>query len=181
VQAWRIRADLSRPACLALALTPAAAPATPRFKLPGHQFTLWTKPDRVEPIEMRNPAPDAFSQPAHQQAQPVSRPIQWLPAVAGLAIAAVAALMYSSADAARRNAEASIAKADLAAKEANTSAALATTSLAALERKLADKDSEITAKQADATNASAELKKLIANAEASASKASVTAPVVRTV
>ncbi len=153
----------------------AAAPATPRFNLPDHQFTLWTKPDRIETIETRNPAPSAFSQPAHQQPQQVSRPIKALPAVAGLTIAAVAGVMYSSADTARRNAEASIGIADLAAKEASTNAALATTSLAALERKLADKESELTARQADATIATAELKKLLATAEASASRASTLA------
>jgi hypothetical protein len=160
---------------ISTAPVPAAAPATPRFKLPSRQFTIWTKPDRVESIEMCNPAPDAFSQPAHQQAQQVSLHIQSLPAIAGLTIAAVAGLRFASADAARRTAEASVPKADLAAKEASTNAAMATTSVAALERKLADKDSELTARQTDAANATAELKKLIATAETAAAKAATLA------
>jgi hypothetical protein len=160
---------------ISTAPAPAAAPATPQFKLPSRQFTIWTKPDRVESIEMRNPAADAFPQPAHQQSQQVSRPIQSLPAIAGLTIAAVAGLRFASADAARRNAEASVPKADLAAKVASTNAALATTSVAALERKLAEKDSELTEKQAAATIATAELKKLIASAETAASKAATLA------
>ena len=161
------------PAALAGALraaAPAVAPhktTAPKLRLSGQPFTLWTQPGRVEPVFMRNGAntTTAAVVTAGARAATMTGATRWLPLAAGIAIAALFGMSYSSQKAQREAAES-----DLGALQAKASVEVDAAMLVSQKAQAAATDArtKLAAREFELNGQMAELKTAVTKSEVSA-------------